>query len=164
MIGGDVATSPFVVSGSAHRPAALRNARWNCSSTGSQYSNTASRGLPGRVSTTRGRKRKSRARSTHSGYAVTKAGVDSGGLVAVQSTVTGCLVQTGDVVRIELPSREDAHRMKDMLDIQWACIRIASMSGAAGNPSYTHDPDDDNDDDDAAAQLADEDVGGAVYE
>lgn len=33
--------------------------------------------------------------------------------------------------------------MKIVLDVQWACIRIASMAGAAGDPDFDCDFDDD---------------------
>lgn len=36
--------------------------------------------------------------------------------------------------------------MRAMLDIQWACVRIASMSGAAGSPDFLIDSDDDDND------------------
>lgn len=59
-----------------------------------------------------------------------------GGAVAAAHATTSRLVQTGHVICIAMPSLEDGLRMKSMIDIQWACIRMASMSGAAGDPEF----------------------------
>ncbi|KAK0636722.1 hypothetical protein B0T17DRAFT_88453 [Bombardia bombarda] len=40
--------------------------------------------------------------------------------------------------------KADARKMKAMVDIQWACIQLASMSGAAGCPEFLIDSDDED--------------------
>ncbi|KAL1912880.1 hypothetical protein Sste5344_000966 [Sporothrix stenoceras] len=69
---------------------------------------------------------------------------DKEGIVAAAYATTSRLVQSGHVINIAMPSMEDGVRMKAMLDIQWACIRIASMSAAAGDPEFLKDPFDDD--------------------
>ncbi len=41
-------------------------------------------------------------------------------------------IVSGQVFEVTLDTLEDAHKMRMMVDIQWACIRIAAVSGAAG--------------------------------
>ncbi|CAK7199632.1 hypothetical protein SEUCBS139899_002315 [Sporothrix eucalyptigena] len=82
-------------------------------------------------------------------------GEDSGFVAAIHAA-TSRLVQTGHVINIVTASMEDGLRMKAMFDIQWACIRIASMSGAAGDPTFVHNPFDDLDSDSMAE--ADENI------
>jgi hypothetical protein len=45
-----------------------------------------------------------------------------------------------------LSAQNMAENMKAMLDLQWACIQISVMSGAAGSPEFLEDDDDDDDD------------------
>ncbi|CAK7232072.1 hypothetical protein SCUCBS95973_008138 [Sporothrix curviconia] len=71
------------------------------------------------------------------------ATADQKGIVAASYATTSRLVQSGHVINIAMPSMEDGVRMKAMLDIQWACIRIASMSAAAEDPEFLRDPFDD---------------------
>ncbi len=40
---------------------------------------------------------------------------------------------------------EDARKMKEMVDLQWACIQVATMSGAAGCPEFLIDWDKEDD-------------------
>lgn len=47
-------------------------------------------------------------------------------------------------------SAGDADKMKAMVDVQWACMQIASMSGAAGNPEFLVESDDEDADISAA--------------
>ncbi|CAK7224418.1 hypothetical protein SEUCBS140593_005563 [Sporothrix eucalyptigena] len=48
-------------------------------------------------------------------------------------------IVSGQEFRVVHETPEDAQRMRKMVDIQWACVRLAAMSGAAG-------PSDDDDD------------------
>ncbi|CAK7243770.1 MAG: hypothetical protein STHCBS139747_005298 [Sporothrix thermara] len=41
-------------------------------------------------------------------------------------------IVSGQVFEVTHDTLEDAHKMRMMVEIQWACIRIAAMSGAAG--------------------------------
>ncbi|CAK7246405.1 MAG: hypothetical protein STHCBS139747_008035 [Sporothrix thermara] len=66
--------------------------------------------------------------------------VDKDGVVAAAYATTSRLVQSGHIIKVPMPSMEDGLGMKAMLDIQWACIRIASMSGAAGDLEFLKDP------------------------
>lgn len=59
---------------------------------------------------------------------------------------TGQPLRSGQTVEIRLPAA-DASNMQAMIDIQWACIQLATMSGAAGSPDFLVDSDDDEDDD-----------------
>lgn len=43
-------------------------------------------------------------------------------------------------------ANEEAGKMKAMIDLQWACVNIASMSGAADWPPFTDDDEDGEDD------------------
>ncbi len=36
--------------------------------------------------------------------------------------------------------KQDAKNMKEMIDLQWVCISLATMSGAAGDPGFLVDP------------------------
>lgn len=74
--------------------------------------------------------------------------------ITAPSGQTGRFLQTGHTVRITLPSIQDGLLMKMVLDVQWACIRMASMSGAAGDPEFFVMPDDDDDDGDAFGASA----------
>lgn len=57
--------------------------------------------------------------------------------------VTSCrLLQTGHVVELCMPL-EEAGKMKAMIDLQWASLQIASMSGAADWDDFFQPPDDD---------------------
>ncbi|EEU40444.1 uncharacterized protein NECHADRAFT_76719 [Fusarium vanettenii 77-13-4] len=47
-------------------------------------------------------------------------------------------LRSGYTFRVEMPP-EDAGRFKDMLDLQWACIVIAALSGAARYPHLLPD-------------------------
>ncbi|PTB49664.1 hypothetical protein M431DRAFT_126057 [Trichoderma harzianum CBS 226.95] len=60
-------------------------------------------------------------------------------------------LKSGQIFEIQLPSEEDAEKMKAALDVQWVAVRLAALSGAArswewglGNDLY-----DDGDDDGA---------------
>ncbi|KAI2615692.1 hypothetical protein GGR54DRAFT_265245 [Hypoxylon sp. NC1633] len=52
-------------------------------------------------------------------------------------------LRSGHTFEVSL-EKEDAYNMKVMIDIQWACIQLASMSGAAGCPEFIIDSDDDD--------------------
>ena len=43
-------------------------------------------------------------------------------------------IRTGDTFVITLPTAEEAEKFKLMIKIQWTFIRIAALSGVAGNP------------------------------
>lgn len=49
-----------------------------------------------------------------------------------------CPLLSGHTFHVEMPP-EDAERFKDMLDLQWVCIVIAALSGAAGRPHLLPD-------------------------
>ncbi|SPN99153.1 uncharacterized protein DNG_02188 [Cephalotrichum gorgonifer] len=65
-----------------------------------------------------------------------------GGIVSAADAATGRILQTGRVVELRMPL-QDAEDMRAMVDLQWACVQIASMSGAAGQDDFLEDPDDD---------------------
>ncbi|CAK7224194.1 hypothetical protein SCUCBS95973_005437 [Sporothrix curviconia] len=58
------------------------------------------------------------------------------GIVAAVHAQTGRPLRSGSMASVVLPSLSDALDMKAMLDLQWACIRLASMSGAAGSDDF----------------------------
>ena len=64
------------------------------------------------------------------------------GVIAAPVATTSRLVQTGHVVDISMSTMQDGLNMKAMVDVQWACICLASMSGAAGDPDFLRDNDD----------------------
>ncbi len=63
----------------------------------------------------------------------------------VEGFVTACSRETnqplvsGQSFEVVLDTLEDAMKMKKMVDIQWACITIAAMSGAAGPDDFSDD-------------------------
>ncbi len=74
-----------------------------------------------------------------------EAAIDS--TVAAFSLVTKRLIGSGHTFDISMEA-EDAVKMKSMLDLQWASIQLATMSGAAGSPEFLVDSDDEDDDED----------------
>ncbi|KAL7960641.1 hypothetical protein V8C34DRAFT_276157 [Trichoderma compactum] len=44
-----------------------------------------------------------------------------------------CRLETGQIFTLSVSSREDATKMQQMIDIQWANVRLAAMSGLSGN-------------------------------
>ncbi|CAK7243429.1 MAG: hypothetical protein STHCBS139747_004951 [Sporothrix thermara] len=65
-------------------------------------------------------------------------GVDQA-VLAVPHPETSRLLQSGQVFEVAAQRLEDAEKMKAMLDFQWACLQIASLSGAAGDPDFLFD-------------------------
>jgi hypothetical protein len=62
---------------------------------------------------------------------------------------------SGHTVCIQHDTEEEAKSMKLMIDLQWACVVIAAMSGAADPVNLPEDDDDDDDDnDDDGGDLA----------
>ena|ERR1700694_6035078 len=55
---------------------------------------------------------------------------------------------SGHTATIRHDTLEEAESMKDMIDMQWACIRLAAMSGAAGASDHPEYGDDDGGDSD----------------
>ncbi len=51
-------------------------------------------------------------------------------------------LQSGHIVKLSM-TRDEAIKMKAMVDLQWAVIKIATMSGAAGDPIFESGYDDD---------------------
>ncbi len=49
--------------------------------------------------------------------------------------ITGRRLQSGHTFELSM-KREDAPKMKQMVDLQWASIQLATMSGAAGQPEF----------------------------
>ncbi|RMZ86195.1 hypothetical protein DV737_g193, partial [Chaetothyriales sp. CBS 132003] len=66
-------------------------------------------------------------------------------LDALESFLTTHPLLSGQIFKVKLNSKEDAEKMKDMVDLQWAIIVISSMAGAADPAEF----EDDNDDDDS---------------
>ncbi|EFX06562.1 hypothetical protein CMQ_6883 [Grosmannia clavigera kw1407] len=58
------------------------------------------------------------------------------GIVAAVDVRTGRPLRSGATFSVSLPLLVDAYNMKAMLDLQWACINIASMSGASGSADF----------------------------
>ena len=63
---------------------------------------------------------------------------------AAADAVSSRRLKTGRVVEIRMPST-DAQKMQAMIDLQWACLPIASMSGAADWEDFFAADDDDDD-------------------
>ncbi|KAF4943089.1 hypothetical protein FSARC_15055, partial [Fusarium sarcochroum] len=55
----------------------------------------------------------------------------------------GTLPSSGQIFHVQM-EEEDAFKFKDMVDVQWACILVAALCGAAGSPELlsNNDPDD----------------------
>ncbi|OAA58622.1 hypothetical protein SPI_06695 [Niveomyces insectorum RCEF 264] len=70
------------------------------------------------------------------------------GVVAVAYPCTGRPLRTGAVFHTGAMPMEEATQMRGVLDVQWACIQIACMSGAAGSPEFLTEWDVASDDDD----------------
>lgn len=77
--------------------------------------------------------------------ASSRTGTDA--MLTVPHPATSRLIQTGQLFRVTLSSMADAYNMKIMLDLQWSCIKIASMSGAADSAIFLAGDDNDYDDD-----------------
>lgn len=58
------------------------------------------------------------------------------GVVAAIHARTGRPLRSGSTVSVVLPSLADALNMKAVLDLQWTCINLASMSGAAESADF----------------------------
>ncbi|KAL1893727.1 hypothetical protein Sste5346_006228 [Sporothrix stenoceras] len=58
------------------------------------------------------------------------------GIVAAVHAQIGRPLRSGSMAFVVLPSLSDALDMKAVLDVQWACISLASMSGAAGSDDF----------------------------
>ncbi|KIH94885.1 hypothetical protein SPBR_03860 [Sporothrix brasiliensis 5110] len=85
------------------------------------------------------------------------ANMDADGdpIVAVPHPATSRLLQTGHVFTVTLPSMDEAQKMAAMLELQWACLQIASMSGAAGDDNFLYEGDDEygRDEDEGQGQI-----------
>ncbi|KAF5529055.1 hypothetical protein FMEXI_14387 [Fusarium mexicanum] len=64
------------------------------------------------------------------------------GIVGAFNAIDGIPLISGRVIKLRLPSK-DVSKLQTALDIQWACVNIASMAGSAGWPDDTSDFDDD---------------------
>ncbi|RMZ90717.1 hypothetical protein DV736_g2043, partial [Chaetothyriales sp. CBS 134916] len=58
--------------------------------------------------------------------------------------LSGDLAYECQIFEIKLDSKDDAEKMKDMIDLQWALIVMASIAGAADPPELDDDDDNDN--------------------
>lgn len=63
----------------------------------------------------------------------------AGSVIGATNIRTSRLVETGDCFSFVLRTMVDAAKMKALIDLQWACLRIASMSGSAGDPEFLKD-------------------------
>lgn len=66
-----------------------------------------------------------------------KAFAEGGSLPVIPEHLS-CPLLSGHTFHVEMPA-EDAGRFKDMLDLQWACIVVAALSGAAEHPHLLPD-------------------------
>lgn len=57
-------------------------------------------------------------------------------IVATTHPANGRRLMTGDVFTVTVPSLDDGRKMQLMLDVQWMCLQVASMSSAAGDPRF----------------------------
>ncbi|EPE07861.1 hypothetical protein F503_00583 [Ophiostoma piceae UAMH 11346] len=89
-------------------------------------------------------------------YSGAGAGAGAGEpVIAAAIPASSRALLTGATATIRMPL-QDAIKMKAMIDLQWACLSIASMSGAAGAPDFLREWDDDDDADAAkCAELED---------
>ncbi|KAF5697340.1 hypothetical protein FGLOB1_12835 [Fusarium globosum] len=67
------------------------------------------------------------------------------GIVGAFNAINGIPLISGRVIKLELPT-EDVPKLQMALDLQWACVNIATMAGSAGWPEYTRDSDDEEED------------------
>ncbi|KAL9568084.1 hypothetical protein ACKAV7_007912 [Fusarium commune] len=67
------------------------------------------------------------------------------GIVAALNAINGVPLISGRVIRLRLPT-EDVPKLQTVLDLQWACVNIATMAGSAGWPEFLPDPDDEEGD------------------
>ena len=76
-------------------------------------------------------------------YGMAEDLLPSGGVAAAaEAAAPFWPLQTGRVFELHM-SLEEAENMKTMVDLQWACIQIASMSGAADWDDFFDRPEDD---------------------
>ncbi|KAH7178410.1 hypothetical protein DER46DRAFT_676198 [Fusarium sp. MPI-SDFR-AT-0072] len=59
------------------------------------------------------------------------------------TTSEGSPVHSGKLIHIRMQN-EDASRFKDIIDMQWGCILITALSGAAGSPELLSNKDSDD--------------------
>lgn len=64
------------------------------------------------------------------------------GIVAASHVKSFQPLLSGQVFEVKLDSRDDAEKMKDMIDLQWALIVMSSMAGTADPPELSDDDDD----------------------
>jgi hypothetical protein len=67
-----------------------------------------------------------------------------GGVVAASAVRSHQPLLSGHVFHVWLDTKEDAEKMKDMVDLQWNLIVIASLAGAADPPKLSDDSDNDS--------------------
>lgn len=65
---------------------------------------------------------------------------------------------SGQVFYVTLDSKEEADNMKDMVDLQWSLIVVASLAGAADPPELPDDDSDISDNDAMEVEQHDEDL------
>ncbi|KAF9764667.1 hypothetical protein IL306_002764 [Fusarium sp. DS 682] len=64
--------------------------------------------------------------------------------VRLQATTNeGAPLRSGKLIHIRM-QKEDAFHFKDMIDMQWGCILITALSGAAGSPQLLSNKDSDD--------------------
>lgn len=62
------------------------------------------------------------------------------GIVSVAKPMSRRRVLSGDIIKIQLLF-EDAKKMRQMVDLQWAMVKILTLAGAAGSPELQDEPD-----------------------
>ncbi|KAI7761875.1 hypothetical protein LZL87_004182 [Fusarium oxysporum] len=67
------------------------------------------------------------------------------GVVAALNAINGIPLISGRVIKLRLPT-EDVPKLQTVLDLQWACVNIATMAGSAGWPEFPPDSDDEEED------------------
>lgn len=68
------------------------------------------------------------------------------GVVSCADAISSRQLHSGRVIEISMDTK-DAHKMKSMIDLQWATIQIAVLAGAAGSPDFLTDPFPEDEDD-----------------
>ncbi|KAH7210699.1 uncharacterized protein BKA55DRAFT_546778 [Fusarium redolens] len=66
------------------------------------------------------------------------------GIVAALHAKNGVPLVSGRCIKMEVPTG-DVSKLQTVLDLQWACVKIATMAGSAGWPEFPPDPDEEGD-------------------
>ncbi|KXX82588.1 hypothetical protein MMYC01_200831 [Madurella mycetomatis] len=77
----------------------------------------------------------------------------NGGIIAASNVESHQPLLSGQVFHVELDSKEEAEKMKYVVDLQWSLIVVSSLAGAVDPPEFSDNGDDFSDNDDMEVDL-----------